>query len=98
MLLIELIVFMLNVRPLSCCGEISGNWVEVIYLLLAEGVDGEVDVDEEGHAHNYHKVQVENNLKSVVYLYAILGRAAGWAINAEEHIKPCNHKVEQKIT
>ena len=57
--------FMLYVRPLSCCGEISGNCVEEIYLLLAEGVDGEVDVDEEGHAHNYHKVQVENNLKNI---------------------------------
>jgi hypothetical protein len=42
--------------------------VEVLDLLLAEGVDREVDVDEEGHAHNYHKVDIQNNLKTKVHI------------------------------
>jgi hypothetical protein len=60
--------------------------VEVIYLLLAEGVDGEVDVDEEGHAHNYHQVQVENNLKNSSASIGNLRKSyrVSYTINAEE--------------
>ena len=48
---------------LSDLGEIPGGLVEHLYLVLCEGVDGEVGVDEHGHPHNHHQVHVQNNLE-----------------------------------
>ena len=48
---------------LSDLGEIPGCLVEHLYLVLCEGVDGEVGVDEHGHPHNHHQVHVQNNLE-----------------------------------
>jgi hypothetical protein len=44
-------------------GVISGHLMELLNLVVSEGVDGEVDVDEDGHSHNDHQVHVQNDLQ-----------------------------------
>ncbi len=41
---------------------VPGGRVEVSDLLLGEGVDREVDVEENGHRHDDDQVDVEDNL------------------------------------
>ena len=53
---------------LSDLGEIPGCLVEHLYLVLCEGVDGEVGVDEHGHPHNHHQVHVQYNLEEIRFL------------------------------